>query len=366
MSSRFYEFKVPKSKEKNEETVNEDDLSFEECCLLATNMELSQKECQAIQPKSFVNKVKATSGKANSKSYNHRGHSRSSGQDRSKSPNNSQSGFAECRRCGRKHNPKTCPAVNWKCFVCNKTGHTSKMCFHKEQNYNRNQRSKSSHIRSFTIDEELEEEVANINMVSRKKFKSERFVDHSPLERELEVEGKNVTFEVDSAAAATVMCEEEYVERFSHIKLSKVSDKFKVITRESIKTLGQMEERVWFNGVLNLLSLVVVATDGYVRALLGRPWLDVLEPGWRNLLKSKSNKINSVSTKTDAKVLKGLKKKFPKVFVRNNRPIKDFKADIVLKEDVVPTFHAPYSVPFKLRERFEKELQSEVDNSILE
>lgn len=37
--------------------LNKDDLTFEECCLMALNMELSEKESQAIQPSSFVNKV---------------------------------------------------------------------------------------------------------------------------------------------------------------------------------------------------------------------------------------------------------------------------------------------------------------------
>lgn len=103
-----------------------------------------------------------------------------------------------------------------------------------------------------------------------------------------------------------------------------------------------------------------------MRALLGRPWLDVLHPNWRDVILNQSTRIKSVSTKTNPKVARVLKKKFPNVFVRNNRPIKGFKADIVLKEGATPVFHAPYSVPFKLRERFEKELENEVANSVLE
>lgn len=92
------------------------------------------------------------------------------------------------------------------------------------------------------------------------------------------VEYHKMSIEIDLGAAATVICEQEYRERFGHMKLYEVLNKFKVLTGENIKTLGQLEVRVWFNGVLNFLSLVFVATDGYVRALLGRPWLDVLQP----------------------------------------------------------------------------------------
>lgn len=33
-----------------------------------------------------------------------------------------------CFRCGRKHNPNTCPAKSWQCFKCKSVGHTSKVC----------------------------------------------------------------------------------------------------------------------------------------------------------------------------------------------------------------------------------------------
>lgn len=355
--------------------LNKDDLTFEEYCQIALNMEMSEKESHEIQPKAFVNKVQSSNARGHSKSVEHRSRSKSKGRDvNSKSTSTNRSNVKECRRCGRLHNPNTCPAANWKCYVCQKTGHTSVMCYNKEssnsgKSMSQNKQKPNYHpyIRSFAVDKNLEEDFSRINVVNRDKFRSERFVDHEPLEIELNVENQKVSMEVDSGAAATVMCEQEYRERFGNAKLSEVSNKFKVLTGANIKTLGQMEVGVWFNGVLNLLSLVIVATDGYVRALLGRPWLDVLQPNWRNLLISReSKKINSVSTKTNPNFLKTLKRKFPNAFKKNKLPIKGFKADLVLKEGSVPIFHCPYSVPFKLRERFEKQLEMEVADSVLE
>ncbi len=251
--------------------------------------------------------------------------------------------------------------------MCKKKGHTSRMCYHKESSGKSkighgSYKGSQQYIRSFTVDSGLEDDLSRINVVNREKFTSERFANHEPLEREVNVEGQTLKMEVDSGAAATVMCEREYRERFGQMKLSEVSNNYKVLTGENIKTVGQLDVRVWFNGVLHFLSLIVVATDCYVRALLGRPWLDALQPNWREQILNRSGNINSVSTKTNPKVLKILKKKFPNVFVRNNRPIKGFKADIVMKEDVVPIFHAQ----IKLRERFDKELENEVSNSVLE
>ncbi|KAJ6645863.1 hypothetical protein Bhyg_01072, partial [Pseudolycoriella hygida] len=191
--------------------LDKDELTFEECCLLATNMELAEKESQAIQPKSFVNKVTTFQSQSKSKLNNRRGRSKSRGREVKDSVDK------ECRRCGRLHNPNTCPAVNWKCFVCQKTGHTSKMCYNKESkgNTGKANKQKSSYhpyIRSFAVDKTLGNELIGINVVKREKFQSERFFDCEPLECQVNIENQKVSMEVDSGAAATVMCEQEYRE----------------------------------------------------------------------------------------------------------------------------------------------------------
>lgn len=63
------------------------------------------------------------------------------------------------------------------------------------------------------------------------------------------------------------------------VKLFSVSEIFKVITVKTRKVL-QMEVQVWFNGVLCLLTLIVVVTDGYTKSLLGRTLLNALQPDW--------------------------------------------------------------------------------------
>lgn len=41
----------------------------------------------------------------------------------------------DCRRCGRDHEEFYCPAQHWTCFLCKRVGHTSRVCF-----YNRRRR----------------------------------------------------------------------------------------------------------------------------------------------------------------------------------------------------------------------------------
>ncbi|KAK3931549.1 hypothetical protein KUF71_006567 [Frankliniella fusca] len=51
----------------------------------------------------------------------------------SKVGNDQERKFNPCYRCGRRHNCKTCPAVNWECNFCKKMGHTSTVCRKKKK-----------------------------------------------------------------------------------------------------------------------------------------------------------------------------------------------------------------------------------------
>lgn len=61
--------------------------------------------------------------------------------------------------------------------------------------------------------------------MAEKNLKQRELNRRTPEKRTLNVEGQDMIFEIDSGASASVISEEAYDERFSHIKLS-VSDKF--------------------------------------------------------------------------------------------------------------------------------------------
>lgn len=48
-----------------------------------------------------------------------------------------------------------------------------------------------------------------------------------------------------------------------------------------------------------------------------------------------------------------------------NTPIEGFSAHIVVKPDQTPIFHAPYSVPYKLRDKFSDDITRLVKEKIL-
>lgn len=110
----------------------------------------------------------------------------------------------------------------------------------------------------------------------------------------------------------------------------------------------------------NHLELFVIKSKKPCVPLLGRAWLDRLYPSWRNALQ-----INQVSSNN---ILDILAVKYPNVInsKSSNQVIKNYKAEIVLKDNIKPIFHKAYTVPFKLRDKVNIEIDKLVNEGILE
>ena len=114
-------------------------------------------------------------------------------------------------------------------------------------------------------------------------------------------------------------------------------------------------------------------------SLLGRSWLDVLVPSWKaNIIQpltpetvekkpTAEEKIKAIekSLSVEDKVM-ALAKEFPSVFSSNiKEPVRDFEANVVVKEDATLIVHKPYPVPFAVKEKAEVELRRMVSEGIL-
>lgn len=109
--------------------LNDETMDFEKSCVKAIQLEMVKRESKSLNPMSikFLSKSKSVP-KPNSSFYN-----KSQGrlvEHRKVSQSNNSS---KCRRCGRLHDERTCPAKNWKCFSCNEVGHVSTMCMNKKK-----------------------------------------------------------------------------------------------------------------------------------------------------------------------------------------------------------------------------------------
>jgi len=58
--------------------------------------------------------------------------------------------------------------------------------------------------------------------------------------------------------------------------------------------------------------------------------------------------------------------KYPNIIPSSNQVIKNYKAEILLKDNVKPIFHKAYTVPFKLRDKVNIEIDRLMNEGILE
>ena len=323
--------------------LKEDPKSFEKCCGIALNYEMSQKESKSLQPLS-TNSI----GNEKNKNWNiqrSQSHQSQSSNKRTNKLASSQNSFRkftsnnqsskQCQRCARYHEESSCPARNWKCFNCNRMGHTSTCCqFNNKSNSQNN--------------------LKTINSVNN---------TNEPALVEVQVEGTNLEMEVDTGACVSIISKGEYLSKFHKIKLVDFSNSLKTVSGQSLEAIGKIQLRVSLRSTVHLLELIVISSEQNFKPLLGRTWLDVLVPEWRNIWK-----INSIMQVRNLQnnFIEEIKTRFPRVF--SNLPdskIEGFTAEINMENDTVPIFHAPYSVPYKLREKVEIELDRLVKEQII-
>lgn len=308
--------------------MNDDSLDFERCCTIAQNMELSQKECQALKP-FFENAVRQwpnQSGRPNRFTKNRQG----------------QEAKSRCNRCGRWHEEEHCPAKHWQCFNCNKMGHTSTVCPESHRP------SQLRHNNGLNV----------INSIGCSE----------PAIWTLLVEGQQLEMEVDTGAVASIVSKGEFEEKFKgHCLLTNCTNNFVSVTGQSIKVLGSIEVETVFAERVFVLELIIVDEQRSFRALLGRSWLDVLVPDWKKVLSEISPlQIKSAENAEESELFSSLVSEIQKIFpnVLNSDPsqtIVGSDAEVVLKENATPIFHKPYSVPYGLRDAVEAELKRLID-----
>lgn len=107
-----------------------------------------------------------------------------------------------------------------------------------------------------------------------------------------------------------------------------------------------------------------------LQPLLGRSWLDILYPDWCQMFVHKESQLRGSmelqSVQGESSFLCELKLKFGSAFVKNTTDfIKEFEAEILLKDDSVPIFHKAYNVPYKIRPQVEEELERLCKDGIL-
>lgn len=385
-----------RSEKIKQDLMGKDDYNFEKCCEKALQMEMLQKESKSLQPQSSIKSIKGDKEKRVKQRSNSLG--RSTGnfrtKDRSQSLNRYSNG--RCGRCGRTHDEKTCPAREWKCFSCQKVGHISPMCRNKKQNVENagkdtslksiryNEADSGNFIKqikkagSFMEDTSTLEITVNSDDVkwaehqekngTGRMVKTLKRIGGSALEYVVDVENKKVLMECDTGAIVTVMSIEEYREKFKHLPLLEINKESKVplctISGENLREVGRIEVQVDFGGKNKKMEIYVLDLGSPFMALMGRDWLNVFLPNWKKLMSVQTTSwINSVSR---ISIIEEITAKFPNIVSEKfERPIEGFTAELVLKDEATPIFHAAYTLPYKLKDRVSDEIDRLVNLKVL-
>ncbi|KAK4321215.1 hypothetical protein Pmani_007945 [Petrolisthes manimaculis] len=262
----------------------------------------------------------------------------------------------QCYGCGGDHYRRDCKFKNAVCHACGRKGHISRVCQATVRNQcqnsppiKRNNQSKRKSVRSThlveqedtgTISEDSELEYYTICNVSSLK--------NSAIEVTMEVQSRDLTMQVDTGAAISLISKSTYKMMFSNIPLEKFKKRLTTYTGQVIKVYGCAKVDVKYGDQrVSCLPLVVVEQDG--PSLLGRNWLAHIRLDWPNICSVMQDRVDDVLAE------------YPEVFRCNLGEYKGSPVKLYIEKTAKPRFFkarpVPYAIKKKVQEAIEKNVQ---------
>jgi hypothetical protein len=99
----------------------------------------------------------------------------------------------------------------------------------------------------------------------------------------VQINGRHIPMHVDTGSCSTICSREDYQRYFAHRKLERVTIPLTAVDGGKLDVLGRVKVQVPRRGEQIELYLVIVDFCKKSKLLLGRDWLDILYPDWRNI-----------------------------------------------------------------------------------
>ncbi|KYN14206.1 Uncharacterized protein K02A2.6 [Trachymyrmex cornetzi] len=244
-----------------------------------------------------------------------------------------------CFRCGQAHLAPNCTLPrNVKCRECGGFGHLQKVCKKKGQAH-------------------LLEEVFHVNDMEHLEYRTKFTVP-------LSIENRMIKFDVDCGAAVTLVSDKWLKNHFPKLELHKTNLKLRSYCKQNFVPLDFVKVKVKDANQNKILNIYVVKYDR--DPLLGREWINQLKV--LDKIKNSLREVEDIQMldASGQKRLANLFKKYNNVLSEEFAHIGKFKAKLRLKPEAKPIFIKNRTVPFKILEKVEKELERMVDAGILE
>ena len=260
-------------------------------------------------------------------------------------------GRGVCFHCGQRHRPSACRFRAAQCFKCQKKGHVAKMCsFQKREPPSTRYVQDVSQVVNMN-ENALEVEVVEGEMVDLGLY-SINSRGKSGYQVQLLLEGKQVTMEVDTGSAVSIISETEYNNLFKNFPLQPTTLQLRTYSGEQLPLMGEFQVSVKYQSQEARLPLIVA--KGNKPVLLGRNWLEKLKLDWANIFKV---------TQENAAV--EITSRYAALFESGFGHLKQFKASIKIQDHAKPIFLKARPVPYALKDKVEQELQRLEEEGII-
>ena len=272
-----------------------------------------------------------------------------------------------CNSCGKDYHPghnTVCIARTWKCSICGKQGHSTKVCWLNKDNSKRNNNQQNKRtsgrnkVNQITQDNghisDSSDDELPIFTVSKKGSQKKIFMD-------MTINGNPSTLQVDTGSQFSIISK-ELAERSRIDNITDAGKKFYDFNNNIIEligkatvTLGYMDQ--YFNDVPVYISKRENAPN-----LLGLNWLDVLRLDSLpiNYLPTTSkrsiNNASNVFNVNTSELINNLLKEFPNAF-DSNRTINNYLLPIKLISNPNYIQQKPRPIPIPLADAVDKELK---------
>ena len=170
------------------------------------------------------------------------------------------------------------------------------------------------------------------------------------------IDNQEITMEIDTGAAVSIISSSEYKNCLSHVKLLPCETRLKTYTGGLVETLGEITVQVTYGDQSKELPLVVV--EGQGPSLLGRNWLNALKLNWQT--------IKALNLHTTDDQVNLLRQEYSHLFKGSLGKLKGVVVNLEVKEGAKPKFFKPRPIAFAIKEKVEVELKRLEDLGVIE
>lgn len=271
-----------------------------------------------------------------------------------------------CFRCAKSnHRVSKCRIRRHevKCELCNKDGHVSKVCIttlmkNLKSNRGNGNRTYSTNTISNTFPENNNVQTYGVNSIESEVRICDLFevtADSDKFFVTVFLNNIPQRFEVDSGARFSLLAEDDFKKLNLNIPLEPSSIVFRSYSDHSIQPVGKISVTATFNGK-QIQDAIYIVPPGH-SPLLGRSWIRGLGIELKEIdktmnLTSLPVSIYSITT------LNNVIDEFPNIFEEKVGCVPKFEVNLELRPNVKPIFTRERVVPYSLRARVEKELDS--------